>query len=154
MGRHRESVEMLQFKGKSHKTKAELEERTQNKFSLGNTDFQEPEYVACDPLAHAKWLWLVNLYSSSDQVANHITSAMVDQMGAYCTLFANQIKLTEQLQASTGKTRISLSKILIQNVNQLNRIGKDLLLDFFSQQKVTPIKVEITDPLLEAGFDI
>lgn len=153
MGRDRESAEILEFKGKSHNSKADLEERKRSRFVLGDSNLVEPHHVADDHVAHEKWVWLIDLYNSSKQFKNHITTANTDQIATYCILYSNQLSIIENLKNSKGQSRAALSNALIKTSTELNKLGKDLLLDFFSMAKVqAPPKEKTKDPLEAAGF--
>ena len=137
-GRKKESAEMLEFKKKSHKTKRELEERRSGRFYLGGSIFVEPNYVADNVVAHEKWVWLINLYKKSKKFKNHITNANTDQIATYCILYANQVEIINNLSTPecTGIIRSALTNSLIKTSVELNKLGKDLLLDYFSAAKV------------------
>ena len=153
MGRDRESAEILEFKGKSHISKADLEERKRSRFVLGDSNLVEPLHVADDPVAHEKWIWLIDLYNSSRQFKNHITTANTDQIATYCILYSNQLSIIENLKNSKGQSRAALSNALLKTSTELNKLGKDLLLDFFSMAKVqAPPEEKPKDPLQAAGF--
>ena len=153
-GRKKESVEILEFKGKSHKTKKELEERSK-RFFLGQQVFIEPDYVAEDYVAHQKWVWLIDLYSKSKHFKNHITTANTDQLATYCILYSSQVSIINSLKTAKGLEKSSFSNSLIKISSELNKLGKDLLLDYFSAAKVQ-VKEEPQkeDPLQKAGFNI
>ena len=157
-GRKRESAEMLEFKNKSHKTKRELEERRSGRFYLGGSVFVEPSYVADNEIAHQKWVWLINLYKKSKKFKSHITSANTDQIATYCILYANQVEIINNLSKPecTGIVRSSLTNSLIKTSVELNKLGKDLLLDYFSAAKVIAPEGEKKkiDPKLNSIFGV
>jgi phage terminase small subunit len=152
-GRKRESAEILEFKGKSHKTKEELNLRRKERLILGDTNFVAPKFITTNRIALAKWNTIIDLYESVPRLKGHITTAMQDQLSTYCILYSSQLKTIKELKRARGIEFATLNNSLLKTSNEMNKLGKDLLLDFFVQAKVSiPQKENPVDPLEEEGF--
>ena len=152
-GRKPLPANILEYTGKSHKTKAELQAKRDNAIRLGDDNFVEPGYVADNEVAHLKWLWIIELYRSCPEIRSVITVAMTDQIANYCMLESAKQALATELTYKKGSARQPIENRFLKVVAEQNKIGKDLLLDLFSQQKVRTGKQEKqSDPIEEAGL--
>lgn len=141
-------AEILEFKGASHKTKNELERRRKERLILGDTMFVAPKYVTTDKVALEKWNSIIDLYESNPRLHGHITTAMQDQLSTYCILYSRQLKTIKESKRARGLELLALNNSLLKISSEMNKLGKDLLLDFFAQAKVSlPVEEKPIDPI-------
>lgn len=152
-GRKKLSAEILEFRGASHKTAAEMSARRKERLILGDTKFVAPKTVTSDKAALDKWNKIVDLYESQPRLKGHITTAMQDQLDTYCILYSRQQSVIKGSKRARGLELAALNNSLLKISAEMNKLGKDLLLDFFAQAKVQlPVVEKPIDPLEREGF--
>lgn len=83
-GRNAQPIDILTAKGKSHKTKAEKEQRKNAEIKFGDQKLSCPDYVSKDLIARHKWNEIAKLYKDVD----FVSSGDSGLVGRFCMTFS------------------------------------------------------------------
>jgi len=152
-GRPRKSTKLLLFEGKSHRTKAEIEQRKAEEVHIGDQHFRAPDYIASDDIAYAKWKEVIKLYKSAETQGT-ISSADTDIIAQYCQTFSEQRMMIEEYKkAKTAKGKRKLNTALLKNREMILKIQDRIYWNPVARSKgMSRKKKEEIDPLQKVGF--
>ena len=94
MGRNGQPVEVLQFTGKKHLTKQEIESRRKSEIKFGDKKLSCPAYVKSDEQAYKKWKEVIDLYKNVEFIA----SGDAGLLARYCKTYSEYLDMLKSYQ--------------------------------------------------------
>lgn len=145
-GKKPKPANLLKFEGKSHLSKDDLAAREAAQVKIGDSVLIAPDYIQADPIAFDKWKEVVGFYRDA-QTANLVTSADIDIISQYCSLFSEQKFLQQQrAKAKSGKNILKFGTALNKNREMMLKFQDRLFLNPPARSRNIPKKIKEKDP--------
>jgi len=137
---------LLKFEGKSHLSNGDLTARAAAEIKIGDSIFIAPDYIQLDPVALVKWNQILGFYRDAT-TKDLTTSADIDIIAQYCSLFSEQKYLIEQrMKAKSAKQKIKFTTALLKNREMLLKYSNHLYLNPIARLRNIPKKMREPEP--------